>query len=363
MVMERKQTLHFYRSIKTRSVFDQDEIGELLRQIDRDRVSRIAVSMGGYIYQHLPQAIEGKTDLADYRTNPYVVMTSASTMDLTQAERFAEFLVNSKIYAGLETSFGRSLEEHFLTEYPVSADQGWETPPGKTEESEALKGLSNEEKALARDVSVWREVDKHCVVGDTRFLTTIKSGPTCINDTQVEAMKNAVRDHSAEWLADSQERYPGVDRIHYVVGLTYGTDWSTNNKENQILVKLLAHDFEEEDREALPGVLVDTKTGTIRVSRAVGRDFWAFIANPETPSEGRFAFLEILLALAKALSDPEGNTDVETRLNAKIQHLGVAISNIVFPAKTLPEWVKEEYRKEELVWLAAAMSAFYDEGI
>ena len=39
---------------------------------------------------------------------------------------------------------------------------------------------------------------------------------------------------------------PRVKEIDVVLGLTYGTDRTTNNKENQILAKLLAGGFVEE---------------------------------------------------------------------------------------------------------------------
>ena len=54
------------------------------------------------------------------------------------------------------------------------------------------------------------------------------------------------------WAASSTERFPDVEEIDIVLGLTYGTPRTTNNKENQILVKLLDHGFEEEDRAEKP---------------------------------------------------------------------------------------------------------------
>ena len=202
-----------------------------------------------------------------------------------------------------------------------------------------------------------------CVAGRKRFFTSIKSGPNTINDTQVQAMTQAIIDHHKTWAASSCKIFQDVQEIDIVLGLTYGTPRTTNNKENQILVKLLDHGFEEEDREGNPGVLIDSETGSIRVYRCIGKDFWAFIGNPGNPAYTQFVFLEILLALSKALSKGMEEADLEARINVKIKQLAGAIANLQFPRASLPEWIREDFSDDELVWFATAMSAFYDEGI
>ena len=146
---------------------------------------------------------------------------------------------------------------------------------------------------------MWREIDKSCVIGERRYLTSIKSGPNCINDTQVQAMTAAIAEHHEKWMHKTKETYPSVRALDVVVGITYGTDRTTNNKENQILVKLFKHGFIEEDRTRKPGVLIDTKTKSVRICRRVGKDFWAFIGDPVEPSRAEAVFLEVLVALAR----------------------------------------------------------------
>src|SRR5665647_2967886 len=143
--------------------------------------------------------------------------------------------------------------------YPTAAEAGfaWDDPPEKRAEFAVLEGMGLEEKAQARASSVWREIDKACVAGRRRHLLTIKSGPATINDTQVQAMFAAVRDHHKAWLASSLASFD-VDGLDVVVGLTYGTPKTTNNKENQILAKLIGNGFEELDREQSPGVLTNS---------------------------------------------------------------------------------------------------------
>ena len=353
-----------YASVKSdRYRFDPQEVVELFGRVDEERVDRIAGAVATYIRTNLPRAVENRDGLSDYRTNPYVLMASASVMRLNEPAVFGSFLFNSKLYMALETSFGKSIEAAFLDLYPITGTDKWREPVEKTGEFQELEGLAQEERAQERTTSAWREIDKACVVGRKRYLTSIKSGPNTINDTQVQAMTQAVIDHHMLWSVSSTRRFPNVQEIDIVLGLTYGTPRTTNNKENQILAKLLDHGFEEEDRETRPGVLIDHRTRSIRVYRRIGRDFWAFMGDPENPTNAPFVFLEALLALSRALSRGLAEADLETRINAKIAQLATAIASLQFSRDSLPTWIRNEFRDDELVWFATAMSAFYDEGI
>jgi hypothetical protein len=348
-----------------RHQFRAEEIVTLFRQVSEQRVDALSANLSTYISTNLPNAIDRRSGLAEYRTNPYVLLTSANVMQLSDPQRFADFLFNNKLYAGLETSFGKSIEAAFVGPYPINAELGmtWKDAPEKDAESAALVGLSREQRARVRTQSVWREIDKSCVVGNRRYLTSIKSGPNCINDTQVQAMTTAIIQHHREWLRQTGVTYPGVNELDVVIGITYGTDRTTNNKENQILVKLLEHGFEREDSSARPGVIIDQETRTVRVYREIGKDFWSFIGKPSAPQEAQFVFLEVLLALARALSQGMGSADLESRINAKILALTQALGRLMFPRASLPDWVREEFSEDQLFWFATAMSAFYDEGI
>ncbi len=351
-----RSTHHHYRP---------EEIAGLFAQVSEERVKNLAGLLSTYILKNLPTAIERRDGLADYRTNPYVLLTSARVMNLDDPARFADFLFNNKLYMGLETSFGKSIEAAFVGLYPLNkdADHKWMEPPEKVAEFAALEDMSREEKARARTSSVWREIDRSCVVGQRRFLTSIKSGPNTINDTQVQGMTTAIIQNHHTWAEQTRQTYPHVRDVDVVIGLTYGTDRTTNNKENQVLVKLFDHGFIEEDRVRRPGVLIDSATKSVRLYRLVGRDFWAFIGNPVTPAETQFVFLEVLLGLAKALSTGIQSADLETRISRKIEALAEALRRMTFPKKSLPDWVREDFSESELFWFATALSAFYDEGI
>lgn len=290
-------------------------------------------------------------------------MTSASVMNLSDPAAFGSFLFNSKLYMALETSFGKSVEAAFVSPYPIAADHKWIEAPEKLAEFAELEGLSREDRARRRTTSIWREVDKSCVVGQRRFLTSIKSGPNTINDTQVQGMTRAIIDNYRTWLDQTSRTYPGVERLDVVLGLTYGTDRTTNNKENQILVKLFEHGFVEEDRERLPGILIDEATRSVRIYRRIGMDFWAFIGQPDRPETAEFTFLEILLALAKALAAGVASANLEDRINRKIQQLAEALSRLQFARNSLPNWIRNDFTDDQLFWFATAVSAFFDEGI
>lgn len=338
--------------------YDPDELSSLFARVSDRRVSVLAGDLAAYISANLPKAFQRRKHLRDYRTNPYVLMTVASIMHLDDPRPFASFLFNSKLYMALETSFGKSIESIVVRPYPVHSVHQWADAREAVAEANSLKALSREEKARRRLDSVWREIDKSVVVGHTRYLTTIKSGPNTINDTQVQAMTKAIADNHRTWLDQSRANWPAVECLDIVIGMTYGTPRSTNNKDNQILAKLLDLGFEEEDRTRLPGVLVDSTTGRIRVYRRIGRDFWAFIGNPANPNEAEHVFLEVLLALAKALSTGIEAGNLEDSVNRRIRDLAGALQDMTLPR--LPDWIRSDFDRDEVFWFATALTAFYD---
>lgn len=333
-----------------RHTYSQDEIVALFAQVDQQRVESLASTLGTYITTNLPAAIERREGLPGYRTNPYVLMTSANVMGLTDPRRFADFLFNNKLYMGLETSFGKAIEAAFVGPYPLhrQADHHWIDPPEKLAEAAALSGLSSQQKAMRRVASVWREVDKSCVVQGRRYMASIKSGPNCINDSQVQATTQAIADNHRTWMDSTRKTYADVKDLDIVIGITYGTDSTTNNKENQILAKLLEKGFVEEDRRRKPGVLIDKRTRRDRVYRYVGKDFWAFIGNAVAPRSTAFVFLEVLLALSKGLADSMAAADLESRINAKLEVLAQALRSLMFPRDSLPQWVRADFSGDQL---------------
>src|ERR1700721_1754137 len=121
----------FYRAIKAhRHGYHSAEVTQLLALTNKDRVEALCEAISTYIVKNLPEAIERREGLAEYRTNPYVLLTSASVMQLVESDQFASFLFNNKLYMGLETSFGKSIESVLVLPYPIGArlDGRWREP-------------------------------------------------------------------------------------------------------------------------------------------------------------------------------------------------------------------------------------------
>jgi hypothetical protein len=110
-------------------------------------------------------------------------------------------------------------------------------------------------------------------------------------------------------------------------------------------------------------VLIDAKTHSVRIYRRIGKDFWAFIGQPDDPGKSQFVFLEVLLALAESLATGITAAKLEERINVKIQHLASALKKLQFPRNSLPSWVRDDFNENQLFWFATALTAFYDEGI
>ncbi|GAB3727434.1 hypothetical protein GCM10028794_00030 [Silanimonas algicola] len=355
-----------YPVLRPRTRFSSGEVQKWLNDSNEQRVRQLSKSLADYLAVNLKASVERRSGLADYRTSPYVMLATASVMGLVDREKLARFLIDTKIYTGLETSFGKQVESQVVGLYPIGAadTQRWVDPPEKIAEASSLKSLTREKKAAARRTSVWREIDKSCVYGGRRYLVTIKSGPNCINDSQVDAMQAAIHSKYERWLSDTKKTYPDVDGVDIIIGLTYGTSATTNNKENQILVKLREAGFRELDRQASPGVLV-SPCGLVRVYRAVGIDFWSVIGDPGAPQKARHVFLEVLMALALAMAEGPARRSTLDVVQKKVVELGKAITDIglSFPRDLFPGWAQEMLNDAEVVWLQAAVSSFFDDGI
>lgn len=348
-----------------RHEFNAESIKQFFECVSQERVESLAETLRADLAENLPRIYNRRKSLADYRANPYVLLATANIMELSDPKNFASFLFNSKLAMGLETSFGKIIERTYVGGYPCDKDEVWADPPEKIAEfAEEKKAKGRAAKAAIRNKSVWREIDKDIIVGKRRYLTSIKSGPNTINDTQVQGMVDAIVAKHSTWWEQTKEKHPDVEGLDIVIGLTYGTERSTNNKDNQILAKLLDLGFEELDQTNQPGVLIDSATGCIRVYRRVGQGFWSWIGDPSNETKHPQVFLEILLATSIALANllKEGS-DIEEGINQRLSTLAGALMKMRFSKGSLPQWVSDDISDEQLFWFATAMSSFYDEGV
>ena len=154
----------FYKAIKARRhSFQPAEVAPLLAQMDRDRVEALSEAISHYVVTNMPEAIERREGLAEYRTNPYVLLTSASLMQLVSSDQFASFVFNNKLYMGLETSFGKSIESVLVLPYPAGAVSSgkWKEPSEKVEESKSLAGLARGKGPAADRLGCGEKSTKH----------------------------------------------------------------------------------------------------------------------------------------------------------------------------------------------------------
>lgn len=273
--------------------FDAAEVRQLFARVDQDRVARLATALKADIGVNLPKIYGRRAKLSGYRTNPYVMLATASIMDLSDAAEFASFLFSYKLAMGLETSFGKIIERAFLAGYLGASDLKWRDPPEKIAEFlDEAQAVGRSAKAAIRNNSIWREIDKDVIFGNRRYMTPIKGGPNTINDTQVQGMVDAIASKYRVWLRQTDTAHPGLDGIDVVIGLTYGTEKTTNNKDNQILAKLLSAGFGPLDQVKHLGVLVDDATGRVRVYRKVGQSFWSWVGDPQDEAGQPQVFLE-----------------------------------------------------------------------
>ncbi len=295
------------------------------------------------------------------------MLATANIMGLSDPEVFANFLFNSKLAMGLETSFGKIIERALVGSYPCETNAKWSDPVEKLAEfAEESRLPTRQAKAIARSKSIWREIDKEVTVGNRRYMTSIKSGPNTINDTQVQGMVDAIAGKHVEWLKQSEAAHPGLEGIDIIVGLTYGTERSTNNKDIQIMAKLLDFGFRELDPSGAPGVLVDRATGRVKIHRKVGKSFWSWVGDPRDENAQPQVFLEVLLALVIAFRDLlKDGTAIEEGINERLARLAKALLSMRLDPETLPDWIREEedINDEKLFYLLTALSSFFNEGI
>lgn len=342
----------FYAAIRDTKRFDGRDYEKLVEQINQERVNKISEEWAKYLKPNLEDTIEDKKDIDDYRLNPYAITAISGILDFESVDEISEFIFGAKLYMSLETAFGKSVENIVMPIYPIpDVETGWKEHPEKVRE---MKSDSRSEDL------VWQKIDKYCVVNNTAYLATVKSGPRTLNESTTDSMKSDIAAHSETWLEGTKKHHPEVDELEIIIGLTYGTDNSTNNKEMRVLLKLVEEEFKEKDRQNHPGIIVHPDNQNIIVHTKVGIDFWSFVANPHDPQSAEFAFLEVMLGLIKA-SDETGEA-LKGKTADKVKSLEGIIDGLAMPDSTYPDWIDSEFGDDELVRLAQTLTLYYDEG-
>lgn len=134
------------------------------------------------------------------RVSPLVAAFAAIGSSMQRVSQFEVDLDRAKSFSSIETSAGKLLEKVFLPVY------GWKVSTSSMGTSESV--LDGEKPGT-----------------HPRQLATLKSGPQAINDTQVEAIGDAVAFNSEAWA-----RARGVSKLRFCYGTLYGTFLGSNKK-------------------------------------------------------------------------------------------------------------------------------------
>ncbi|MCK2148743.1 hypothetical protein MYE70_06645 [Marinobacter alexandrii] len=246
--------------------------------------------------------IDGKS------TNPFVLSAFARTQSISMVSELDQLIAAAKMFSSLETALGRVVED------VVPSSYGWSQV-----HSESHSLLSEIDSAKVQRSS------------STVFLAALKSGPSCINDSMVSQIANAIATHWEQW-ADNWK----VNNVHYIVGMNYSTGKNSNKKDWHI-VRLAAEKLSEKGLafsepcirqinvkgklklQAQNRFKASTDQKNITVEVLQGRNFWAAIGDGNSDT-----FFEVCAALALALSalnpSPLPDAPITVGLDKVISH-------------------------------------------
>ena len=263
---KRRKELPKPNSIK----LSKTELLSQLEQVDRnnesrERVLRLEMAFRRKIDSHIISLPRGDAQFKKFNTSPYVLLIHARQKSYTKISELESDILPAKQFSSMETSAGRMVEEVVLPEY------GWAVVPSEMHTANsALDG---------------RKVDP-----DVYRLTTLKSGPRCLNDEMSENFADAIINNYAEWSTES-----GLDHLDFTYGVLYGSKKQSNKKDWHILRNL---------KEKIPDSITVSpdnqwhcqfqKGGvTVDVSIRIGLDWWRHLG-------GKLCFVEVFTALIRA---------------------------------------------------------------
>ena len=237
----------------------------------------------------------------------------------TKISEIESDILPAKQFSSMETSAGRMVEAVVLPEY------GWECVESSMHTANSpLDGKKVEDEAL--------------------LLTTLKSGPRCLNDEMSENFADAIIAYFAEWAADADRT-----TINFTYGVLYGTQKISNKKDWHILRNI---------SEKIPDAMTVAPNGrwncqfvkdgiTVDVVVRVGLDWWEHLG-------GEYCFVEVFTALIRACVNVGPADDSGHRYT--IQDL----YGIVSMDSTDPNFNVALLQRNQLPWLFLMTDHFCD---
>lgn len=256
-----------------------------------------------------------------FNTNPFVVMFYALQNEFERIGEIERAIIPTKVFSSMETSAGRMVEAIVLPQY------GWKVVSSEMHSSDSV-------------------IDGRKIAGDTLCLTTLKSGPRCLNDAMSENFADAILANTSAWAKEA-----GIRKIEFTYGVLYGTKKQSNKKDWHILRNIaqkLASGVKESPehqwhcRFKKGGVDV---TVTIRI----GIELWNYIAGHD------LAFYEICTALLRSCIRP---TDAEVPAH---KYSIMDLEDIISIAEIPSTFNIKILQRSQLEWLFFFVRHFCDE--
>lgn len=298
---------------------------EQLRNIDsseecRSRVLSLENKFCGKIDSHITLLPAKDANFQKFNTSPYVLLIHARQKGYAKISEIESDILPAKQFSSMETSAGRMIEEVVLPTY------GWECVTSEMHTKNSVLDGRKVEASLLR-------------------LTTLKSGPRCLNDEMSENFADAIMNHYRSWAKDV-----GRTEIDFTYGVWYGTPRNSNKKDWHILRNL---------KEKNPNVMTVDPTNrwncafradgiTVNVTIRIGLDWWKHLGGPT-------CFAEVLIALIRACISP-GTSDRQMHTYI-ISDLGQIVST---------QSVDDNYnisllQRSQIPWLFLMAKHFCDE--
>lgn len=264
------------------------DMQSFLQKYDADTGSQTRVKDLAAKFANRFDAINVNTPKIDGKsTNPFVLSAFARTQSIAKVAELDQLIAAAKMFSSLETALGRVVED------VVPSSYGWSQvhSPGH---------------------SVLSEIDsaKVDLLTSTVKLAALKSGPSCINDSMVSQIANAIATNWEAW-ADKWN----VENVHYIVGMNYSTGKNSNKKDWHIVrlaeEKVAAKGANvsqscirqiqvrgKSKPQALTNFIASNGQKNLTVEVRQGKGFWTAVGGIRTDT-----FFEVCAALSLALTN------------------------------------------------------------
>lgn len=306
-------------------IISKKQLLKQLQRVDqeddrRERVLRLENAFRQKIDTHILSLPARDAQFKKFNTSPYVLLIHARQRNYTKISDLEADILPAKQFSSMETSAGRMVEEVVFPEY------GW---------SCVLSEMHTTNSALdgkKKEVDIYR-------------LSTLKSGPRCLNDEMSENFADAIINNYSSWVEESE-----TNHIDFTYGVLYGTQRLSNKKDWHILRNI---------KEKIPNSITiapDQRWNcqfrengiTVDVAVRIGLDWWNHLG-------GELCFVEVFTSLIRACINP-ATSDLNN-----YQYTISDLSDIVSISNVEKDYNVSLLQRSQLPWLLLMAHHFCDE--